>query len=150
MEKLINGKGMETSVRANDRNSRKVGVNRFQKPGTTATGRAVARAEMNDVGVGMVAHAVPKNLVFVVNESVLVDWVIRSHRTGAHGNREFIKNHIIPIFPVERRPVWAVAEANTGNMEMRNIPRNPTISKPETSRRRKCRMAPEVARMWEQ
>jgi hypothetical protein len=78
MKKLINSQRMETSVWANDRNGCKVRVDRFEKAGTTATGRTVARAEMNEMRIWMIANAVPEKLIFVVNERELIDWVIRT------------------------------------------------------------------------
>jgi hypothetical protein len=141
---------MKTGIRANDRDGSKRGIDSFQKPGTAARRRTMTRTEMDDVWIGMITDAVPEELVFFVVKSKFIDRVIISQRTLTDGNGEFIKNHIIPILPIERRSVLTMAKANAGNMQLGDVPRDPTESKPEASGRGKTGMTAGVPGMWEQ
>jgi hypothetical protein len=132
VEELVDRKRMKTGIRSNDGYSSEIGVNRFGKTRTTSARRTVARAEMHDMRIGMVTHAIPKNLIFFMIKCKFIHWVIMSQRTLTNGNWEFIKNHVVPILPIQRRSVGAVAKTNARNMQLRDIPRNTPEGEPET------------------
>jgi hypothetical protein len=67
-----------------------------------------------------------------------------------NANRELIKNHIMPIFPIIRGTISPVRQTSKGMMHIGNIPRNATIGKPKTGSVRKSGMATSVATYWRQ
>jgi hypothetical protein len=112
MEHLEDRKRVKTGIRTNNGHAGEVGVNRFGKTGTTAAGRAMTRAEMNQVRIRVISNAIPEQLILIVNKCILVDRVVRSERTLLNSNGELIKYHIIPILPVKRRSIGTVPEAD--------------------------------------
>jgi hypothetical protein len=81
---------------------------------------------------GVISNTIPEKLIFIVNKCILVNRVVVGEWALQNRDGKLVEDHIVPIFPIQRRTISTMAKTNTRNMEMRNIPRNTTIGEPES------------------
>ena len=116
MEHLVNRKRMKTGIRTNNWHASEIGVDWFGEPRTAAARRTVARPKINQVRIRVIPNAIPEQLILIMNKGILIHRIVMRQGTLLNSDRELIKNHVIPIFPVKRRAISTVSKADTRNV----------------------------------
>jgi hypothetical protein len=101
-------------------------------------------------GIVIMEKVTKEGIIISMNEMIpRLDRTIRQAAV-ARADGKLVQHHLKPVLEIARRLVGPKGETRTRNMHIRNVPRNSTISKPETRGGGQMGMAPGVPHKWEE